>query len=67
MSPDSPPLSGDNYYRGKFLIINLIVMRQLKNLMKAKKPMWRCGECKCVTLQCWRNNDEFCNCGDATI
>lgn len=39
-------------------------MRQLKNLMKAKKPMWRCGECKCVTLQCWRDNDEFCNCGE---
>ena len=41
-------------------------MRQLKNFMKAKKPMWRCGECKCVTLQCWRDNDEFCNCGTSS-
>lgn len=40
-------------------------MRQLKALMKAKKPMWRCGECKCITLQCWRENDEFCNCGES--
>lgn len=40
--------------------------RSLKNLMKAKKPMWRCGECKCVTLQCWRDNDEFCNCGTSS-
>lgn len=39
-------------------------MRQLKNFMKAKKPMWNCGECKCITLQCWRDNDEFCNCGE---
>ena len=39
-------------------------MRQLKNFMKAKKPMWNCGECKCITLQCWRENDEFCNCGE---
>ncbi len=42
-------------------------MRAIKNFMKAKKPMWRCGECKCITLACWRNADEFCNCGDATI
>lgn len=42
-------------------------MRQIKNLMRAKKPMWRCGECKCVTLQAWRCADELCNCGDATI
>ena len=41
-------------------------MRQLKNFMKAKSPMWRCGECKCVTLQCRRDNDEFCNCGSST-
>lgn len=39
-------------------------MRSLKTFMKAKKPMWRCGECKCVTLQCRRENDEFCNCGE---
>lgn len=39
-------------------------MRQLKNLMKAKKPMWRCGECKCVTLQAWKCADEFCGCGE---
>lgn len=39
-------------------------MRQLKNFMKAKKPMWNCGECKCITLQCWRENDEYCDCGD---
>ena len=39
-------------------------MRQLKNFMKAKKPMWRCGECKCLTLQCRKENDELCNCGD---
>lgn len=42
-------------------------MRAIKNFMKAKKPMWRCGECKCITLACWRNSDEFCNCGDATV
>ena len=30
--------------------------------MKAKKPMWNCGECKCITLQCRRNNDDFCSC-----
>lgn len=42
-------------------------MRQLKTFMKAKKPMWNCGECKCITLACWRNSDEFCNCWDATI
>lgn len=41
-------------------------MRQLKGLMKAERPMWRCGECKCVTLQCWRENDEFCNCGTSS-
>lgn len=41
-------------------------MRQLKNLMKAKKPMWRCGECECITLKCWRDNDEFCNCGTSS-
>lgn len=41
-------------------------MRQLKNLMKAKKPMWRCGECKCVTLQAWKCADEFCGCWEAT-
>lgn len=41
-------------------------MRQLKNFMKAKKPMWNCGECKCITLQCWRENDEFCNCGTSS-
>ena len=39
-------------------------MRQLKNLMKAKKPMWRCGECKCVTLQAWKCADELCGCGE---
>lgn len=39
-------------------------MRQLKNLMKAKKPMWRCGECKCVTLQAWKCADELCGCVD---
>ena len=39
-------------------------MRQVKAFMKAKKPMWRCGECKCITLQCWKENDELCNCGD---
>ena len=39
-------------------------MRQLKNFMKAKKPMWRCGECKCLTLQCRKENDELCNCGE---
>ena len=42
-------------------------MRAIKNFMRAKKPMWNCGECKCITLACWRNSDEFCNCGDATI
>lgn len=41
-------------------------MRQLKNFMKAKKPMWRCGECECVTLKCWRENDTFCNCGTSS-
>ena len=40
-------------------------MRQIKAFMKAKKPMWRCGECKCLTLQCWKENDEFCNCGES--
>lgn len=41
-------------------------MRQLKQFMKAKKPMWRCGECECITLKCWRENDEFCNCGTSS-
>lgn len=41
-------------------------MRQLKNFMKAKKPMWRCGECECVTLKCWKENDAFCNCGTSS-
>lgn len=39
-------------------------MRQLKAFMKAKKPMRNCGKCECLTLKCWRENDEFCNCGD---
>lgn len=41
-------------------------MRQLKNFMKAKKPMWRCGECECITLKCWKENDTFCNCGTSS-
>ena len=41
-------------------------MRAIKNLMKAKRPMWRCGECKCITLNAWRCADEFCNCGEET-
>lgn len=28
--------------------------------------MWNCNECKCITLQCWRENDEFCNCGESS-
>lgn len=39
-------------------------MRQTKALLKAKKPMRNCGDCKCVTLQAWRCMDELCNCGD---
>lgn len=42
-------------------------MRQVKAFMKAKKPMWRCGECKCITLQCRKENDEFCNCGESVL
>lgn len=41
-------------------------MRQLKSFMKAKKPMWRCGECECLTLKCWKENDAFCNCGTSS-
>ena len=41
-------------------------MRQIKNFMKAKKPMWRCGECECITLKCWKENDTFCNCGTSS-
>ena len=42
-------------------------MRAIKNLMRAKKPMRNCWECKCITLNARRCADEFCNCGDATI
>ena len=42
-------------------------MRQLKTFLKSKKVMRGCGECKCQTLQCWRNADEYCNCWDATV
>lgn len=39
-------------------------MRQIKALLKARKPMRNCWECKCVTLQAWRCMDELCNCGE---
>ena len=38
-------------------------MRQIKEALKAKKPMRRCGECECLTLAARRCNDAFCNCG----
>lgn len=43
-------------------------MRQLKTMLRARKAqmLW-CGSCECLTLKCWRENDEYCNCGDATI
>ena len=43
-------------------------MRQLKTMLRARKAqmLW-CGPCECLTLKCWRENDEYCNCGDATI
>ena len=43
-------------------------MRQLKQMLRARKAqMLGCWKCECLTLKCWRENDEFCNCGDATI
>lgn len=33
--------------------------------MKAKKPMRRCWDCKCVTLQARKCADELCNCGES--
>ena len=40
-------------------------MRQIKKFMEAKRPMWNCNECKCVTIQCWKENDAFCGCGES--
>ena len=43
-------------------------MRQLKQMLRVRKAqMLGCGSCECLTLKCRRENDEFCNCGDATI
>lgn len=39
-------------------------MRQIKNFMEAKRPMWNCNECKCITMQCWKENEAFCGCGE---
>lgn len=39
-------------------------MRQIKNLMKAKRNAWNCNECKCRTLAAYKCMDEFCWCGD---
>lgn len=39
-------------------------MRQIKKFMEAKRPMWNCNECKCITIQCWKENDAFCGCGE---
>lgn len=39
-------------------------MRQIKNFMEAKRPMWNCNECKCITMQCWKESEAFCGCGD---
>lgn len=39
-------------------------MRQLKNFLNQKKGMWKCGECKCLTLNARRCSDEFCGCGE---
>lgn len=41
-------------------------MRQIKNFMEAKRPMWNCNECKCITMQCWKENGELCNCGTSS-
>ena len=39
-------------------------MRQIKNFMEAKRPMWNCNECKCITMQCWKESEAFCGCGE---
>ena len=41
-------------------------MRQLKTMLRARKAqmLW-CGPCECLTLKCWRENDEYCNCGES--
>lgn len=48
-----------------YLIIYYFKMtRTLKTFLKQKKGMWKCGECKCLTLNVWRCSDEFCGCGE---
>lgn len=41
-------------------------MRQIKNFMEAKRPMWNCNECKCITMQCWKESEAFCGCGGSS-
>lgn len=42
-------------------------MRALKTLLRAKKTMRNCNDCKCITLNAWKCMEELCNCGDATV
>lgn len=61
-----PPIARGLLFIGEFLIINLIVMRQLKTFMRnRKKEMLACGPCECRTLQCWRYANENCGCGES--
>lgn len=39
-------------------------MRQMKQFLKQKKGLWRCGDCKCLTLMSYKCLDELCRCGE---
>lgn len=39
--------------------------RMLKTFMRNKKPMWKCGDSKCLLINSWRCSE--CGCVDNTM